>query len=103
MFSRSCHAGGPRSRYAEKVETNCWSGGSKIIPLSYEEAIEWAQENLSADVYEEEFGKITEEENCVRITISLPANKVAAIRRKAKEEGVSISSVFDSLISESLV
>lgn len=47
--------GGPKTRYARKVEANAWTGGSKIIPLTVEEAREWAEANLAADVIEAHF------------------------------------------------
>lgn len=47
--------GGPKTRYARRVETNAWTGGSKIIPLTFEEAREWAEANLPVSVVEDHF------------------------------------------------
>ena len=47
--------GGPASKYAVAIDQNSWTGGEKIIPLTKEEAREWAEEHLSAEKYEAEF------------------------------------------------
>lgn len=52
--------GGPMSRYSEALGNNCWGDGEDIIPLTEEEAREWAEKNLSADTYEEIFGEVEE-------------------------------------------
>lgn len=92
--------GGPRSRYAEYVEQNCWCGGEKIIPLTYDEARKWAEENLTADEYESEFGAVTEDDSSEILTISLPASLVASLRRQAQETGVSLSALIASKLTK---
>jgi len=47
--------GGAMSKYRETVDQNTWSGGEDIIPMSKEEALEWAEQNLSADDIEKYF------------------------------------------------
>ena len=51
--------GGARSIYGKWVG-DCVCNGEDISPLSLEEAKEWAEENLSADKYEEIFGEVEE-------------------------------------------
>ncbi|MCE6968049.1 hypothetical protein [Cereibacter sphaeroides] len=46
--------GGPRSKYAVQFDRT-YSSGSSIIPLSKQEAFEWAQENLTPEEVESEF------------------------------------------------
>ena len=55
-----CGTGGAMTEYAVSVGVNCWSGGSKIIPLTLEEAKVWAEKNLDADEYIEIFGEVEE-------------------------------------------
>lgn len=90
--------GGPASRYAERIEQNSWSGGEKIIPVSYENARKWAEENLTADEYESEFGAVTEDDTAETVNVSMPAALIAKLRRKAQEEGVSVSRLITSIL-----
>lgn len=50
--------GGCLSKYAVSTGQNEVSGSEKIIPLTEDEAKEWAEEYLPADEYEQEFGEI---------------------------------------------
>lgn len=47
--------GGPMSRFARSSGQNTWTGGSRIIPLDVEDALEWAEENLGAEAIEKHF------------------------------------------------
>ena len=53
--------GGANTRYSVSIDQNSWTGGEKIIPLTKEEAREWAEEHLSEEKYEAEF--VTENES----------------------------------------
>jgi hypothetical protein len=46
--------GGPMTRFAHHVKNGAW-GGSKLIPMSREEAREWAERYLSTDEVEAGF------------------------------------------------
>lgn len=61
--------GGPRSMYSIRVDQNCWSGGSKIIPLTDDEAREWAEEHMTADEYEKLFA-LDDTEESVRVMLT---------------------------------
>lgn len=87
--------GGPMSHYAVTTGTNSWSGGEKIIPLTYKDACEWAEREMDADDYEAEFGAVSEEET-VHLHISLPADVADRIRKAAAAEGLSVSAVIAS-------
>ena len=52
--------GGPASAYAEHVASGGWTSGETIVPLTIDEAKEWAEDNLSADDYEKIFGEVEE-------------------------------------------
>ena len=88
--------GGPASRYAEAVGQNTWSGGWKIIPLSLESAQEWAEENMDADDYQQEFGPVSEDGGRVTLSVSLDAATADRIRREATEKGISVSALIAS-------
>ena len=43
--------------YSVQTDTNSWSSGEKISPLTVEEAKEWSEDHLSAETYIEVFGE----------------------------------------------
>lgn len=90
--------GGPASKYAERVEQNSWRGGKQLIPLEYEKACKWAEENLTADEYESEFVVVTEDETAETVTISLPSATIAKLRRNAQERNMSVSKLIASML-----
>lgn len=51
---------GPMGKYARAVGDNTVSGGSDIIPLSFEEARQFAERYASVDEYERLFGEVEE-------------------------------------------
>lgn len=90
--------GGANSKYAVSAGQNCWSGSSKIIPLSYENARAWAEEHLNADAYEAEFGEVKDDDSAATLILSLNASTVETIRRRAREQGMTVSGYIASLI-----
>lgn len=83
--------GGAASRYAQQIEQNSWSGGEKIIPLSYGAARKWAEDHLDADRYQEVFGVIEEDDSKVALNVMLPRSLVERLRREAAEKGISLA------------
>ncbi|MDD6667772.1 MAG: hypothetical protein PUE58_07465 [Lachnospiraceae bacterium] len=51
--------GGAMTQYAES-DGDAYCGGEKIIPISEDEAKEWAENHLTADDYESIFGEVEE-------------------------------------------
>ena len=90
--------GGPMTKYAASAGQNSWSGGSKIIPLTWESAREWAEEHLGADEYETIFGEVTEDDSRTTISLSLSAGSVERAKRAAAQAGISLSAYIESLI-----
>lgn len=90
--------GGARSRYAKSCGDNEWSGGDKIIPLSYESAQKWAEDRLNAEQYASIFGEVAEDDSRVTVTLSLSASALAKAKRSAAQQGVSLSAYIESLI-----
>ena len=91
--------GGPASKYAESCGQNSWSGGEKIIPLTYKSAQQWAEEHLDASDYQKIFGDVTEGDD-VYISAKLPAAIDAKLRRLAAESGASMTAVLIDLIEK---
>ena len=86
--------GGPASKYRERCG-NAWSGGTDIIPLTYDEARQWAEDNLDADDYEDIFGEVVEDDSRICVSLSLSAAGVERARREASARGVSLSALVD--------
>lgn len=89
-------AGGPASRYAVSAGQNSWSGGEKIIPLTWEAAREWAEEHLTADEYEEIFGEVAEDDSRITISLSISAGVADRARQEASKAGMTLSAYIES-------
>lgn len=81
------HANSP---YCRHVDYSTRAPGEGIIPLTYAEAKEWGEAHMDPDDYEAEFGPVSEGE-LTHIHISVSAQIADAIRKAAKEEGLSVS------------
>lgn len=90
--------GGPRTKYAESAGQNQWTGGSQIIPLTWEAARQWAEQHLDADDYEAIFGPVTEDDSRATVTLSLSTSAVERAKRVAVQKNLSLSSYIESLI-----
>lgn len=92
--------GGPATKYAEAEGQNSWTGGRRIMPMTYDEAREWAEEHLTADEYEVIFGEIVEDDGAGKqvVSISVSPAKWEAAKRKAAQMGIGISEYIESLL-----
>lgn len=86
-------AGGPSTRYARSTGQNSWSGGEKIIPLTVEAAMKWAEEHLDADDYAAIFGLPDESAEDVTLLVKVPAALAAKARTLAAERTVSVKEI----------
>lgn len=93
--------GGPMTKYAEAEGQNSWSGGSRIMPMSYDTAQAWAEKHLDADLYEDIFGRIVEDDGAGKqiVSISVSPSRWEAAKREAAKRGVGVSEYIESLIS----
>lgn len=92
--------GGPMSKYAESIGQNQWSGGEKIIPLTLNNAMKWAEEHLRAEDYEEIFGLPDEDAEPVALSVMLPARLAAKLRAAAAEEQISVTAYLEKLLTK---
>ena len=92
--------GGPATKYAEAEGQNSWTGGRRIMPMTYDEAREWAEEHLTADEYEAIFGEIVEDDGAGKqvVSISVSPAKWEQAKREAAKRGIGISEYIESLI-----
>lgn len=80
--------GGPMTQYAISRGDNEWTGGERIIPLTYDTAREWAQEKLDGSEYEAIFGPVAEDDSVESIYLSgIPRSVASRIRQEAQPPG----------------
>ena len=92
--------GGAMSKYAETVGQNQWQGGEKIIPLTYENARKWAEEHLGVDVYESEFGEVSEDdESTIAVTVRVSKSTKDAIDKLAARTGKTRGEIVSAAIA----
>ena len=52
---------GPQTRFAQSAGQNSWTGGKDLIPMTREQALEWAEANLEPAIVEHYFADLLEE------------------------------------------
>ena len=84
------------SKYRRAVDQNSWRGGEDIKPLTVEEARRWAEENLSADEYEAEFGEVAEDDSRTVLSITMATSLAERLRREAAKAEMTLSAYIES-------
>lgn len=92
-------SGGARTMYATSTGGNSWAGGEKILPISYEEARQWAEEHLAAEAYEAAFGAVVEDDSKTTINLSLPVSLVERLKRDSSKAGLGLSAYVEHLLT----
>lgn len=90
--------GGPMTKYARAEGQNSWTGGERIMPMSYDEARTWAEEHLETGEYEAAFGEVTEDESEYALYVKLPMPVADKLRRIASQQGKALRDVLVDLI-----
>lgn len=90
--------GGPMTKYARAEGQNSWTGGERIMPMSYDEARTWAEEHLETGEYEAAFGEVTEDESEYALYVKLPMPVADKLRRIASQQGKALRDVLVEMI-----
>ena len=90
--------GGAATKYGEKVGTNAWESGELIDPLSYEEAMDWAEENLSGDEYEMIFGEVPEDDSTSVLSARIATSTIEKLKRFQSASGEKMGSIVEKAI-----
>lgn len=95
-------AGGAWSKYAKEVSLNNWLDGEEIIPLTEEEAKEWAKTYLWGDEYQEFQNLITvktPDDTGKKIqSFSLSGDVIAKLTKLSREHKMSRSKIIEDLV-----
>lgn len=92
-------SGGAMSRYAVLSGANTWSGGEKIIPLTFDQAREWSENHLSTAEYDAQFGEILDDGSAEIITFNLNSALVEQARRAQRERQIaSLSALVEDAL-----
>jgi len=92
--------GNALSKYATSEGNNSWSGGSEIIPLTYEAAREWAEKHLDVEDYEAVFGEVSVDgDNEAVISVRVSAASKVILDRYCAQHGAKKGDVINRLIS----
>ena len=88
------------SKYAKQV-LGAWGPGEDIIPMTYEQARQWAEVSLDAEEYEREFGEVPESEGeDVVLSVRVSPATRERLRRMAAESGRSQGDLLDEIVAQ---
>lgn len=90
--------GNAASRYAEHAY-GMWQAGKAIIPLTFEQARDWAEEHLTADEYAAEFGEPDEDAEDVQMLVKVSPAAKAALDELRSREGITLSQAVERFIT----
>ena len=93
--------GGAMSKYATSCGNNNYSGDSRIEPMDYQSAQEWAERKLDGDEYEAIFGEIDEAgTGRVPRTFTLSLESINKLEKMKQASGINYGVILDTLISD---
>lgn len=93
--------GGALSRYAKRADGGGTIGGSAIIPITVEQAIEWVEEYLDGEDYDRVFGE-PEEYETVYIGFNTPPELAEKLKNRAADEHKTVTAVVNAALAEYL-
>lgn len=93
--------GGPMSTYAVHHGNNT-SGSEQIRDLTASEAREWAEEKLTADEYQKEFGPVDEAsaDEKIQTAFNLSASTIDLLKKQKAETGMTYGQLVELAIIE---
>lgn len=95
--------GGPASKYSVCTGQNEWSGGEKIIPMTYDEAREWTEKHLDADTYMQYFEVSDNVADKETVAIRLSAAAIDKLKIMASKKDTTSSDIIEQLIMKSTI
>lgn len=90
-------SGGAASRYARKLGQGKWESGEEIIPLSLENARNWANAHLLEKEFDEIFSS-PKDVGKVSLFIQVPSDLAAWVRMKSSEQNIGIGAFVTAVL-----
>lgn len=95
--------GGANTKYARIGRLKVFEPGSAILPLSLDQAKEWALDRLPKNEYDDIFGDMIDDDGSTTVTsIRLPSALVETVRRRAIENGVTMTAYIQAAIEKAI-
>lgn len=91
-------SGNAASPYSERCGMNEWCGGSKIVPLSFKEAQEWAEKHLDGEEYCDIFGEPDEDAEDVLLGVRVSAAAAHKLKELSMVTGRSQNKIIEEMI-----
>lgn len=92
------------TRWREEAGQNCWTEGSNIVPMTFEEAKAWGEKHMTPSEYEDHFGPVPEGDGDEKTALTLYISQATAerLRRAARESAQTLSALVETLIDKEL-
>lgn len=95
--------GGANTKYARIGRLKDFEPGSAILPMSVEQAKEWALDRLPKNEYDDIFGDMIDDDGSTTVTsIRLPSALLETVRRRAQEKSETIAEFIRAAIVEAV-
>lgn len=91
-------SGNAASKYSKSCGMNEWCGSEEIVPLTYSEANEWAEEHMDADDYIAAFGIPDEDEEQMHLHVRISPQAGAKLKQAAAQSGITIGEQIERWI-----
>lgn len=91
---------GPASKYSKSCGQNEWCGSETIVPMTYGDAREWAEEHLDGDEYIRIFGEPDESGEKKTVGFILTDNAITKLKQEASKRGIAQSALVEELINK---
>lgn len=91
--------GGAATKYAKPDGPSSWVGGERVMPLTGEQAREWAERRLDGDEAEALFAPDDEPSS---MTVHMPADVKAALDARAERDGATKGGIVVEALREYL-
>lgn len=89
--------GNSASKYSRSCGQNEWCGDERILPLTYDEAQEWAEKHLDGDDYINIFGE-PEESDDKALNVKISNVAYTKLKQTAAKQGITLAQAVEKLI-----